>query len=73
MTFISIPMSRRQPIMQRLVSFVSRARAVARSRRQLAGLTDDQLCDIGLSRAEAVQEANRSVWDVEDAWFRARG
>jgi uncharacterized protein YjiS (DUF1127 family) len=34
-----------------------------RSRRMLQELTDDQLKDIGISRADAFQEARRPFWD----------
>lgn len=33
-----------------------------RSRRALLEMTDDQLKDIGISRGEAYQEANRPLW-----------
>jgi len=34
-----------------------------RSRRALLGLTDDQLKDIGISRADAYREGIRNVWE----------
>lgn len=37
---------------------------VARQRRDLAGLSDAQLRDIGLTRADAVREAGRAPWDL---------
>jgi uncharacterized protein YjiS (DUF1127 family) len=36
---------------------------LAEQRRQLAQLGDAQLKDIGLSRADALQEAERPFWD----------
>jgi len=41
---------------------VINAAEIRRSRRALAMLSDQQLDDIGISRAEAVREANRSLW-----------
>lgn len=38
-------------------------RAVARQRRELRGVSDHILKDIGLSRADAIREANRHFWD----------
>ncbi|MBR0674625.1 DUF1127 domain-containing protein [Roseomonas alkaliterrae] len=35
-----------------------------RSRRQLAELDDRLLSDIGISRAEALEEASRAPWDL---------
>jgi uncharacterized protein YjiS (DUF1127 family) len=35
----------------------------ARQRRQLAQLDDDRLRDIGISRAQALAEADRPFWD----------
>lgn len=35
-----------------------------RSRRQLAALDDRLLSDIGISRAEALEEASRAPWDL---------
>ncbi|ARU59451.1 hypothetical protein OLMES_5471 [Oleiphilus messinensis] len=42
-------------------------REIARQRRELAQLSDAQLKDIGISRVDALQEAERSFWDVSDA------
>lgn len=39
-----------------------------RQRRALAALEDHQLADIGLSRAQAEDEANRPIWDVPQNW-----
>jgi uncharacterized protein YjiS (DUF1127 family) len=41
---------------------------VWRSRRALVALDDAALNDIGLSRADAVNEANRPFWDVPNTW-----
>ncbi|MDH1866342.1 DUF1127 domain-containing protein [Pseudomonas chengduensis] len=40
-----------------------RWRQLARERAQLAQLNDAALKDLGLSRADAVQEAERPFWD----------
>jgi uncharacterized protein YjiS (DUF1127 family) len=37
-------------------------------RQKLAVLDDAALADIGLSRAEALAEASRSLWDVPANW-----
>lgn len=39
-----------------------------RQRRALAKLDASQLADIGVSDAEAAQEAARPVWDVPQHW-----
>lgn len=51
------------------------SRAVAlvtlyRSRRALRNLDAHLLADIGLSRAEALSEASRPVWDAPSRWTR---
>ena len=40
-----------------------------RQRRALAGLDDAQLLDLGLTRAEALREANRAIWDAPQNWY----
>ncbi|WP_374431688.1 DUF1127 domain-containing protein [Tabrizicola sp.] len=42
--------------------------AMARSRRSLARLDDHLLRDIGLTRAEAEAEAEKSAWDSPLHW-----
>ncbi|EYD74893.1 hypothetical protein Rumeso_03534 [Rubellimicrobium mesophilum DSM 19309] len=44
--------------------------ATTRSRRRLAELDDRLLADIGVSRAQAMQEARRPRWDAPEAWLR---
>lgn len=46
-----------------LAQWVKQASAVHRQRRALTGLTDHQLEDIGLTRAQALREAARPFWD----------
>ena len=42
--------------------------ALWRQRRALARLDDRALADIGVTRAEALAEAARPVWDVPATW-----
>jgi uncharacterized protein YjiS (DUF1127 family) len=42
--------------------------ALARSRRSLLKLDDHLLRDIGLTRAEALAEAERASWDAPSHW-----
>ncbi len=57
----------RRSLRQR-VSFAWRWLAVAidaaATRRQLAGMTEHELSDIGISRAQAQFEAERPLWDL---------
>ena len=41
---------------------------VKRSRHALAQLDDHMLSDIGLTREQAVREADRAAWDVANHW-----
>ncbi|MCO4847102.1 MAG: DUF1127 domain-containing protein [Yoonia sp.] len=45
-------------------------RALGRQRRDLARLDAQQLCDIGISAAQAATEAARPVWDAPAHWTR---
>jgi uncharacterized protein YjiS (DUF1127 family) len=38
---------------------------VAQQRRALRGMSDEMLKDIGVSRADAMREAGRRFWDME--------
>lgn len=42
--------------------------ALSRSRRSLRHLDDHLLRDIGLTRSEAMAEADRAAWDVPPHW-----
>ena len=44
--------------------------ALWRSRKQLAELEPHQLNDLGISRKQANQEANRAIWDVPAQWIK---
>ncbi len=51
------------PSLPRLARFGLMWRAVA-TRRQLAEMDDRMLRDIGISRADALQEVERAPWDL---------
>ena len=42
--------------------------ALARSRRSLSRLDDHLLRDIGLTRSQALAEAERGIWDAPSHW-----
>lgn len=44
------------------------ALALWRSRRALAALSADHLCDVGITAQEARQEAARPFWDAPASW-----
>ena len=46
------------------------ANALRKERRGLRHLTDAQLNDIGVTRAQAEEEASRSGWDAPNHWRR---
>lgn len=50
-------------MLPRLPAFRLMLRAIA-TRRQLAAMDDRMLQDIGISRADALREADRLPWDV---------
>lgn len=43
---------------------IKQASAIYKQRRQLAGLDDSRLFDLGLTRDEALNEARRLPWDL---------
>jgi len=43
---------------------------IARQRQQLRDLEDHMLNDIGLSRHEAMTEAQKTLWDVPHHWHK---
>ena len=49
---------------QRTWSKAKEWRQIAQQRRELRGLSDEILKDIGISRSDADFEANRRFWDV---------
>ena len=55
------------------LSFFARLRqanALRRQRAALRRLDDAALDDIGLSRTDALREAQRPVWDAPENWFK---
>lgn len=53
-----------------ILSFLRNALSAKRQRRALRELDDEALNDIGITRAEAEQEATRPFWDVPATWRR---
>lgn len=47
--------------------------SVSRQRRQLAGLSNEALKDLGLTRSDAHREARRHFWDVPEVQWRSQG
>ena len=41
---------------------------LAAERRQLASLTEEQRFDLGLTKNDVTEEANRPFWDVPATW-----
>lgn len=52
-----------------VLAWILRALAVRRERRALAELPPEILRDIGISRHEALREAERPIWDVPRHWL----
>ena len=50
----------------RVVHYFLTCLDVARQRRQLLALDERTLKDVGISRIDALQEANRSFWDIPE-------
>ncbi|TWI51009.1 uncharacterized protein YjiS (DUF1127 family) [Pseudomonas duriflava] len=48
---------------RRLIARFERWRMLSRQRHQLAMLSDETLKDLGLSRADVIQESERPFWD----------
>lgn len=46
-----------------LTGWIMESLAVARTRQRLALLDEDRLCDLGITRGEAMTEARRPFWD----------
>ena len=70
MTYISAETcpspARRQSWRTKLANLAS----LARSRHALRKLNAQQLADIGISKAQATQEARKPLWDVPDHWLK---
>lgn len=64
-----LPLAAFRPgVLSRLFGHLLAAEALARSRRSLERLDDHMLRDIGLTRAEAEEEAKRTLWDSPSHW-----
>ena len=59
---------RRRTSGRSLLSRLADALAHQRQRNRLAQLEEHMLNDIGVSRREALREANRPIWDAPDNW-----
>ena len=55
-------------VLRVVVTTVLRWREVRRQRRALLTLSDELLKDIGISRADAMQEAGRPFWEDPESW-----
>ena len=53
-----------------MVARIVGAHALWKSRRRLAALDEAALRDLGLTRTEALEEAERPVWNVPAHWLR---
>lgn len=66
-------LGRQKPVQPRhkgLIDMIMTWTAVSRQRRKLSEMSDSQLDDIGISRSEALREAERAPWDAPTHWFR---
>lgn len=68
MTYITSPCIT-APSRPTLFSAFTARLAVWRQRRALAALDSHALEDIGLTRAQANTEAQRSFWDAPETWY----
>ena len=65
-TYLSLsPRSHASPF-----AFLARALEARRQRRQLEHLSDDALCDLGLTRQDVSNEIAKPIWDVPAQWRR---
>ena len=62
--------TRTAPSIHRSRPTLSQMLAVWKQRRQLRAMDDRALADIGLSRQDALSEAQRPMWDVPGHWLR---
>ena len=53
-------------LIQRILTVI----ATRRERQALLALDPALLCDIGLTREQALAEANRPIWDAPTTWRR---
>ena len=67
MTFLTNTHQTCRPARPRKISFMD-LMALYHQRRALAGLDDDTLEDLGLTRREAAIESRRPLWDIPANW-----
>jgi uncharacterized protein YjiS (DUF1127 family) len=65
---LALPRVFRRSTLATLPARILAASALARSRHSLRRLDDHLLRDIGISRAEALSEANKASWDAPSHW-----
>lgn len=65
---LSLRLRRTGSALARLPSRIFAIMALSRSRRGLARLDDHLLRDIGVTRAEAMAEADRAAWNAPSHW-----
>ncbi len=63
MAYLSTAQSLR-PARRSVFALIGDLAALYRQRRQLAQMSDLELSDIGVTRAQARAEADRSIWDL---------
>lgn len=62
---IQFELAERQPsLLKQAASYLKNCVEVRKQRDQLAELSDEQLADIGITRAQAENEANRTFTDL---------
>jgi len=72
---ITQPRFRGRPV-KVILAYLRATLRAARTRRELAGMSDHLFADIGISRGEALMESTRKPWDVHtppDPTRRRRG
>ncbi|MGB3314175.1 MAG: DUF1127 domain-containing protein [Albidovulum sp.] len=62
-----LPRTHRQ-VRSNLLGWLSKRIELHRQRRDLSGLTEHRLTDIGISKDQARTEAGRPIWDVPETW-----
>ena len=57
-----------QPQTRSFIGNIRRMIALAHQRRQLPALDDHLLADIGISRAQALEEGRQTIWNAPSHW-----
>ena len=68
MAFLDLSLPRRTRRRISLFAFAQQTASLYRQRAALRRLDDAALRDVGLTRAQAEQEATRPIWDVPHNW-----